>query len=439
MHRSVVSVASSSLPKALVLLLVLAFLTGGGSYDRGWGDALVELLAWPVLILAVLALSEKPLPKQSLFLLLAAFAVPLVLALQWLTGWSETPWATERGLWSVMPAVAMFAGVLALGERHYSRLMWTTVALVGFNVILAFLQLGAPQDSLMNPFPEWPPAMGGVFANANHHGTVLSIALLWLGAWAWSAWRTQSKVFEGHTILLWVSAAAGCLILLAVLPLTGSRAMVLIAMGSLLMVPVLLGSLRDLRSPGRSRRSVLLAMVLLLAGASLLVVISGWLKVDSEQEVRGALAGATARMAKDAMPWGHGLGSFVPWFDAHADERFTLRAFANHAHNEYMQWWLESGIFGLAWIAMLVAWLLWACPWPNASRGVQPAPAVAAWLSVAVVLVHSVVDYPLRTQGIMTIAALMAGMASRYALRRSRGASTEAAPPPTRSRGLVSG
>ena len=439
MHRSVVSVASSILPKALVLLLVLACLTGGGSYDRGWGDALVELLAWPVLVVAVLALSEKPLPKQSLVLLLAAFAVPLVLALQWLTGWSETPWATERGLWSVMPAVAMFAGALALGERHYPGLLWVVAGLVGFNVVLAFLQLGAPQDSLLNPFPEWPPALGGVFANANHHGTVLSMALLWLGAWAWSTWRTRGKAFDGRKLLLWVIAAASSLILLAVLPLTGSRAMVLIAMGALLAVPVLLGGLRDLRSLGRSRRSVALAMTLLIAGALLLVAVSGWLKVDSEQEIRGTLAATTARMAADAMPWGHGLGSFVPWFDAHAGERFALRAFANHAHNEYVQWWLESGVFGLAWIAMLVAWLLWACPWPNASRGVQPAPAVAAWLSVAVVLAHSAVDYPLRTQGIMAIFAFMAGMASSYALRRSRGASTETAPPPTRSRGLVSG
>ena len=41
-----------ALPILTALLLVMAMLTGGGSQDRGWGDALTQLLAWPVLLLA---------------------------------------------------------------------------------------------------------------------------------------------------------------------------------------------------------------------------------------------------------------------------------------------------------------------------------------------------------------------------------------------------
>lgn len=39
-------------------LLVLAVVTGGDSQDRGWGDALTQLLAWPVLLLAVWRLAS---------------------------------------------------------------------------------------------------------------------------------------------------------------------------------------------------------------------------------------------------------------------------------------------------------------------------------------------------------------------------------------------
>ena len=48
--------------------------------------------------------------------------------------------------------------------------------------------------------------------------------------------------------------------------------------------------------------------------------------------------------------------------------------------------------------------------------------ATAAWLAVAVVLAHSLVDYPLRTTALMTVTAWFAGVTVAAALRRGRAA-----------------
>ncbi|UWX04055.1 O-antigen ligase family protein [Pseudoxanthomonas sp. NC8] len=66
-----------------------------------------------------------------------------------------------------------------------------------------------------------------------------------------------------------------------------------------------------------------------------------------EKESRSAVYAATSRMASEAMPTGTGVGSFVRWFEAHAPDSLVRWTYFNHAHNEYLQWWLEGGVLGL--------------------------------------------------------------------------------------------
>lgn len=406
----------------LLGLLVLAFLTGGGSMDRGWGDASTQLLALAVLLVAALRVTAAPPPPAGWGGLALAVSVPVWLAVQTWGGLSKWPWATERSLWATMPGVAAFLAGMSLSPRDQQRAAVWVVGLVTVSVVLGFLQLGAPQDSLLNPFPQWPPSLGGLFANPNHQATFITVALVWVVSWLLQVWQSEgSTAGSSEAAFARVLAkAGGALVLLAVLPLTGSRAMVLVAVGAVALLALLDGRLlRHARKKGRRRRAALGLLLVLVIAAGLVMVVSGWIRTGHDQDLRGPIADATVAMARDSFPTGVGVGNFVPWFQGHAPRELQLHGYINHAHNEYAQWALESGVFSLLWMALLTVWLAWTMP-RGGVEGVRPsALGLASWLSVVVVLAHGAVDYPLRTPAGLVVTALMAGIATHAALHRS--------------------
>jgi len=116
--------------------------------------------------------------------------------------------------------------------------------------------------------------------------------------------------------------------------------------------------------------------------------------------------------AKAYLPWGSGLGTFVPvyaFFEKPVDT--ILNTFANHAHNDAVELFLETGVLGLALTALFVLWLglrsvaIWRSVPPMGAREVDWALARAATIIVTLILVHSLVDYPLRTGAMMAIMA----------------------------------
>lgn len=454
----------------VAILLAVGFVAGGGTQARGWGETLLQLGALPVLVLmAGYALHA---PGHSRLALCIALLVPIAVAMQLLPspGWAEAangprrmlheavalaesgeggfalrislaPWATERGFWSLLPALAAFCAALLLDGQRKRQLSWCVVGLAVFSLVLGFLQLGTPQDSVLNPFPQWAPALGGVFANPNHQATALTLAMVVTLSWIFASWgrETSGRAVTGPVPVAWRRASASLLVLvlLIAIPLTGSRAMVLIAAAAALAAPLTSGWLRG-RMRDRQRK---LGLALLgtgaMAAAALAAAVSSWVRVDSQMEYRGSVARVTMDLAREAMPLGTGVGSFVPWFDAHAPKALMQFEYFNHAHNEYVQWWLESGLAGLAWGLVLLMVLVWAFPWKalqwrsvrssrprtgeNAGEAVQGNDWIfgAAWLAVAVLLAHSAVDYPLRTPALMTAGAWFAGVMVSGALARS--------------------
>ena len=443
------SVALDSLLSPLAIaLLVLAFLTGGSSMERGWGQVATQLLALPVLWLAVARLLQPPLRRGHAVLLVLAALPPATLALQWALGSSLTPWASQRALLDWLPPLAAFLAALALpptARRHGLRVL---VLLATASLLLASLQLAAPQDSWLNPFPELVPIFNGLFANPNHQGTALGIAAVLLLAAAGDGRPGREgdqgpAVPAGRRQALHYARIGLAVLLLVALPFTGSRAMVLITAAALIMLPLVNGWL-----PGRWRRESRKARVLVLglataAGLALVALSTlGWMRVDRLEEGRSAMTAQTAALAAEAMPLGSGAGSFVPVFEAHLPDAMLIHAWYNHAHNEYVQWWLEGGVAGLAWSVLLLAGFAWARPRrdrPDSAReardrsrpdgaredrdrGRPDGAWVGSWLGVGCLLAHSVVDYPLRTPALATAAAWLAATATRGAgLARDQG------------------
>ena len=128
-----------------------------------------------------------------------------------------------------------------------------------------------------------------------------------------------------------------------------------------------------------------------------------------------------------------------------------LDTYINNAHNEYVQWWLEGGVVAvLAMFAAIVALIqslhrLLRLPAGSSAR----TTGLAALMGVLVMLLHSSVDYPLRTPALMATFGLLAGIAISAAaqvrkpmahvtsrskrsteIQRERALPTPAVPPP---------
>lgn len=103
-------------------------------------------------------------------------------------------------------------------------------------------------------------------------------------------------------------------------------------------------------------------------------------------------------------PVGTGLGTFVPIYQQFEPLEAIVPVYANHVHNDYYELVLETGIGGVIVLASLIAALLQA--------GLQmrlSAPSktrIVSFVVLILCLLHSVVDYPLRTQAIAVLFAL---------------------------------
>jgi O-antigen ligase len=110
---------------------------------------------------------------------------------------------------------------------------------------------------------------------------------------------------------------------------------------------------------------------------------------------------------KQYWPWGSGLGTFVPVFQANENLDLVQAAWVNHAHNDLLEWLLETGLPGAILLAAALASLIWRMLRLMRSRTVaDPAPALAGFTILLLLSVHSLVDYPLRMRSLAAVAAL---------------------------------
>ena len=120
------------------------------------------------------------------------------------------------------------------------------------------------------------------------------------------------------------------------------------------------------------------------------------------------------------MPVGSGLGSFEALFPSYEDPSQVTSTFMNHAHNDYLEFVLEFGAAGIALIAAFLVWFIWRSIAIWRSEGEDGSRLrKAASIAVLIVILHSLVDYPVRTGAISGFVGLCLGvMAARSEPRR---------------------
>ena len=437
---------------------LLACLLLGGSTQTVWLGLVLQLVALAILAWAVVEWQQRPLGKEVRQLLWFAGAMVVLVAIHLLPlpsalwsalpgrepvvdglkllglqpGWqplSMAPYDTITAGRALLPPLALLVAILWL--RAYTRTGLAMALLIGavLGLGLGMLQTsGANATGRFYLQPEYDlNGASGFFANPNFMATLLLANLPFLAALLRSRLNESAQSAQRRQAALVISVA-GILLVLVGLLLNKSLA------GLGLAIPVvLLSALIVVKPPkwlgvgiGAGALVVCLAFVALLA-----VPLDGRL-VDHDTAVslstRQTFLTTGMAVARDYLPVGSGIGSFERVYRMKENpQAIDPTIFVNHAHDDYLELLIETGIPGMLLVLAFLGWFGMMCVrlWRGAGR--DPF-AVAGAITAGMILVHSLVDFPLRTSA---IAATFA-MALAMLVKPRRSANSEKQLRPTR-------
>ena len=420
----------SVIPLYLMLCIFL-----GGSTRGVWANLFLQLLA--IVIIAWAALTprsaQRPKSEQGLvalagltLLLIAIQLVPLPPAiwtalpgrefvaggytllgqpLPWLPI-SLAPYQTIASALWLLPPFAILAGMLRLGAYRTSWLAAALCVATFVAVLVGTLQVasGDPGSSpwYFYEFSNFGQATG-FFANSNHMATLLIIAIPFLTA-LFGSRRSRAKSTQA-SVSKTAILAGGLIVILLGLALNGSLAgwglgLPVVAASALLGVPL-----------KRNWARGSMAGVALLGAAALVFMFSSPLQnnpatgASQSVESRATIFKKSLAAARDFAPLGSGVGTFVNIYPRYEDPASVDPTYVNHAHSDFIEIVLETGVPGMALILLFLFW------WGRRLAAIWRSPAVdryarAATIASAAILGHSAVDYPLRTTAISAVFAM---------------------------------
>jgi O-antigen ligase len=393
-----------------VALIVWAAMAGSQQEREDNDSTPLHLLLLCLLVLVLLQLIPLPsdlwtgLPGRSLIAQgFGALGYPLP-ALPV----SETPDDSVITLFAIIPAVA----ALIATERLRPSPRWIAAGVITgtiMAILLGALQVAGGADSPAHFYRITNSGAVGFFANRNHMATLLLIAIPLT-----AALLASMKSSRGLSTVARYSVATAVLVLILV-GIGLNRSLAAVALAG----PVLLASVPILPAGQRWRRLALPVSAIALLGAVAFVASSPIaIEYSGEQASRSApgrteMWGTTAKAVEATFPVGTGLGSFQQVYHQFEDLALATPIYVNHAHNDYLELVLELGAPGLLLILLFLAW--WGVTAIRVWRSPLSTPfGRAATIVTGVILVHSAVDYPLRTAAIAAIfGAAIALMANR--------------------------
>ena len=310
---------------------------------------------------------------------------------------SLTPYLSLSSLLGLIPPLAVFCAMVRL--KAY-RGKWVALALVTGTVaaiLVGALQVASPEDSPWYFYAETNHGTAvGFFANVNHMATLLVITIPFIAAIA-AAGKTANM--QRYSAVVALAAGAGLVVLVG-LGLNGSLA------GYGLALPVVAASALIVLPPGSRLRIwavVIAALLAIGAIVALETVPIGGTKFGEGATVsvqsREDILATSSRALHDFMPLGSGLGSFRQVYQLYEQPAQVTTTYVVHAHNDYVELALETGLAGILVLLLFLGW--WAAAVARVWRTAEAGPfARAAAIASAAVLVHSLVDFPLRTAAI---------------------------------------
>jgi hypothetical protein len=435
-----------------------SLLLGGATQHGSLSDAILQIVSVPFMLVAIWRLGGVPKStplRWSIAFCGAIVALPLLqLAPLPPILWTHLPgrnaltsayallgdplaWApislARDATWlsalSLLPPLALFLAVVTLNWRDRRRLSLVLAAFAVVSGLIGLMQKAQGSDSVFRFYASVDATQPlGFFPNQN-----LLAALLYCGAMTTTAWmlaslnprRSNRRSQNRQTMAIAVGSGLALLTLISVEIVTRSRAgvfLMFVGLCVLLAVAFFRSSEGGLGEDdideaqwrlGRPAIGGIIALVgaaLLFVGWSSLGALLDRLARDPLGDERPVFARVTFLAAEAFLPAGSGLGSFIPTYQMFEKPKdLFVISYANHAHNDLLELALETGIGGLLLVCVFLAWLI-----IRARRALmderRPVTADtylvdASIVTILLLLIHSLVDYPLRTSALASVFA----------------------------------
>jgi O-antigen ligase len=361
------------------LVVILSVHRAPIALPRAMWAAIAILLVYPLIQLF-------PLP-QSWWEMLPGHAVYAAVAERFAAGeatgvWraiSVIPTESEAGWLAMLPALACLLAAKRLSPAHAARLLLIMAIFAGLESFLGLLQVGAGGESFLYLGNKTAyGAATGTFVNRNHLAGMLAMMLpVMVGLLVFSMRpgrrhrkrSDKSEVFAQRAILF----ASAVMVLLCLL-FTRSKAGIVTAFVGLVCSAIVLVRARAATEGTRRTRLATGLVITMVVVAIVLAIVIGIAPILQRFEPgnmgglgqgRLEMYAATLRAAMEFLPFGSGLATFADVFP-----RFQLGngfgGFVDHAHNDYLQAFMELGLAGpIVIVLLLVAYgsrmveLLW--------------------------------------------------------------------------------
>jgi len=437
----------------LCAFLLLVFFTGGSS--RADMPALLVLRPVALLVLGygLVTLSRTHVAQHKAIALIAAAAVALpvlqlvplppgiwqalpgregIAAIDGFLGFDNLwrpltldPQATRNALMALAVPCAVLVLAVQLDPRDHEIVLTIVLALGALSAVWALLQLmGNPRGPLYLYSVTNHGWAVGLFANRNHQGVFLAsmipLAYCWamLGGGAWRDLRSP----RGRRAAI---AAACVLLFVPLILIGGSRAGLLTLVLSLCATAALAavtlggrGRRRDSRSARLLRFVPVIAGLTAIAGLGLLtggmgrdLAFERLISADPVTDLRNDVLPLVWAIARDHFPAGVGMGAFDDVFRSAEPDALLSPTYVNHAHNDLLELTMAGGLAGTALMVAAIGLLtiragrVFVHQRGKLSTNILPAGALVA---LAILLIASLVDYPLRTPALAVYAVLLA-------------------------------
>lgn len=319
---------------------------------------------------------------------------------------SLNPRATEYSWLVLLPCLAAFLLTLAQSQSRLKTLIAVFVGIAVCEAVLGVLQLGAaPGSPLYLGNTYGGGAATGTYINKNHFSALMAMAL----PMAVALWFLEAMSLHGRTrgslqpraglsdrrIAMRILLSVLVLFLVVALLFSLSRG----GIGSGLLAFGLATFALNWKAATIASR---FAFIFTGLGALALGTYIGFTPIldrlapdqlNLVYEGRAQIAMASMRAALDFLPFGSGLGTYGDVFKRYQIE--GMSSYFDHAHNDYAELFLETGVAGVAVVVLLGAaylmrWGQLASAWRQQSLGYLQ---VAAGLGMLAMLVHALVDF----------------------------------------------
>ncbi|MEE9433192.1 MAG: O-antigen ligase family protein [Sphingorhabdus sp.] len=310
---------------------------------------------------------------------------------------------------SFLPPLAVLGLGLKAERRSLHLAVYAVIGLAIFSTAIGIIQLlQGPSSPLYFYDISSKSTSTGFFANSNHLATLLLIAMIFsVSAIPGGSSLSRKNGTIAAGAFIWLATSIYLAFNLLVNRSLAGFGLAMIAIAYLLLM--LWGSWRGRFPDGKK-----LILVIVAAMSLFPIVVIGlydWLSEFVQQgtrpETRLLFNSLTWEAVKDFFPFGTGLGNFRWIYSGYETDAILQSNYVNHVHNDWHELLLQGGVFAI----LIVGLFLWALIRHLiadivSERLLDKPERWAPYLALLMVLLHSIVDYPLRTSAIAGVTAL---------------------------------